>query len=292
VIDCVYVAASRHDARLTRDNIASIRCIYPSVPIKLLVGGALQSGLVGDLRRYWDVAEAALPAGDYGWGFVKLEPLFGRAGERFVMLDSDTVLTGPVFDRWNTEAPFLVAEEQFDDAAFAAHFYDWRGLRALDDAAAPPQFGFNSGHWLGTAGVLARDDFSRWIEWGMPRQLRYPKLFYPGDQGVFNYVINRAVAVDALPVERRPDFLWPGLGLNGLTAAGIEARTAPPLIVHWAGMKKVRFRDMVGEDILRYFEAMYYERLPAGRRALDLGRDRCVQTATSWARRLSAAKGK
>ena len=40
-IDCVYIAASTLDARLTRICVAHVRYFYPTIRIKLLVGGAL-----------------------------------------------------------------------------------------------------------------------------------------------------------------------------------------------------------------------------------------------------------
>ena len=101
-IDCVYIAASAHDARYTRICVASIRFFYPHIPIRILPGGRLQADLVRELRQYWDVELAELAEeGDYGWGFVKLETLFGPPGQRFLVLDSDTVITGPVLDLWS-----------------------------------------------------------------------------------------------------------------------------------------------------------------------------------------------
>ena len=41
--------------------------------------------------------------------------------------------------------------------------------------------------------------------------------------------------------------------------------TAPPLVIHWAGMKKTFLRDMVGADLLVFFEKFYYQRVPAGK---------------------------
>src|SRR5437868_14848844 len=99
-INCIYITASTRDARYTRICVASVRYFCPEVPILLLVGGELESGLESELRRYWGVQTADLPRGDYGWGFVKLEALFGVPGQKFLVLDSDTVITGPVLERW------------------------------------------------------------------------------------------------------------------------------------------------------------------------------------------------
>lgn len=271
VIDCLYVAASARDARYTRICVASIRYFYPDVPIKLLVGGPLERGLAEELRRYWDVGVADLPAGDYGWGFVKLEPLFGRPGERFMVLDSDTVIAGPVLDLWPADdaAPFLVDDEVQTDSEIRRLYYDWRHMSQIDREARPPVFVFNSGQWFGTAGVLSRANFSQWLDWTMPRQLRYPQIFKQGEQGAFNYVLNEEALI-GIEVRRRNIMHWPGNGMGGLNVPGVADRSATPLVVHWAGMKKPVLGSMVGADILRFFEKHYYSRLPGrqGRRIL------------------------
>jgi hypothetical protein len=56
-------------------------------------------------------------------------------------------------------------------------------------------------------------------------------------------------------------------------------------------MKKARQRDMVGADLLAYFENNYYKRLPAGgaRRTLDISRDYLFQWLHSIQVRLTLA---
>jgi hypothetical protein len=265
VIDCVYIAASAHDARYTRICVASVRYFYPDVPVRLLVGGRLQRGLADELRRYWNVGTADLPCGDYGWGFVKLEPLFGPSGERFLVLDSDTVLTGQVLDMWDEfPAPFLVDDEQQSEADTKRLYYDWEKVREIDPNARPPRFVVNSGQWFGTAGVLARQDFEPWVEWTMPRRLRHAEHFMPGDQGILNYVLNQKATIDGLRIERRKIMCWPGHSMEGLDAESVSKRASAPRVVHWAGVKKARQRDMIGADLLACFERIYYQRLPSG----------------------------
>ena len=189
-LDCIYISASARDARYTRICVASIRHFYPDVPIKLLAGGPLEQGLREELARYWDVRMASTRPGDWGWGFVKLEPLFGPQGERFMVLDSDTVFGGEVLGTWaDSSADFLVDDEQQSEADTRRLYYDWRKVAAVDPAARPPQFVFNSGQWFGTAGVIVRSDFALLMDWsGMPPKLLHPDLLMPGDQGVLNYV--------------------------------------------------------------------------------------------------------
>jgi hypothetical protein len=135
-VDCVYVAASSNDSRQTRIAVASIRYFYPEIPIRILAGGRVRRGLLKELRKYWGVTLADIPVGDYGWGFVKLEPLFRPAGERFLVLDSDPALMGPILESWaDSDAPFLVDNEEQTESAKKELYYDWRRVRQIDPAA-------------------------------------------------------------------------------------------------------------------------------------------------------------
>jgi lipopolysaccharide biosynthesis glycosyltransferase len=269
-IDVVYIAASSHDARYTRICIASIRYFYPDVPIKLLVGGTLEPSLVEEIVRYWNVSLADLPKGDWGWGFIKLEPLFGSIGERFIVLDSDTVFTGFVLDHWlSCGADFLVDDESQSESDIARLYYDWRKVAKVDPKAQLPRFVFNSGQWFGIAGVLTREDFSSLLDWSrMPPVLRYASGFMPGDQGILNYVLNQKAALGSVSVECCNLMRWPAHGLEDLSAELISTRQAPPRVIHWAGLKKADLDSMVGSDILRFFEAQYYHKIPYGSRKL------------------------
>ena len=254
------------DARFTRICVASIRRFYPEIPIRLLVGEGHQRWLESELRNYWGAETVDLPGGDYGWGFVKLEALFRPPGERFLMVDPDTVLTGPVLDVWsNSGVAFLVDDEKQTEANAKHFYYDWDRIREIDPNTRPPQFVFNSGQWIGSSGVLTRDDFAPWVEWTKPRRLRYPEYFFPGEQGVLNYVINQKVMLDGITVERRKILCYPPFSMEGLDAETIKNTTGPTRIIHWSGIKKMRQRNMIGADVLAYFEDLYFRRLPAGR---------------------------
>jgi hypothetical protein len=288
-VDRIYLAACARDARLTRICLASIRYFYPDAPIQILAGDILQAGLAEELRRHWGVEVADLPRGDYGWGLVKLEPLFGPPGQRFLVMDVDTAFTGRVLDvRAKSKAPFLVDDERLSDADFKRLYYDWDKLAAIDPEAQSARASFNVGQWFGVAGLVKREEFDRWVEWTLPRRLRYPDLFMGGDQGVLNYVLLRKEALEGLQIERRTIMRWPGDGMQELDAASVAAGTAPALVVHWAGMKETFLGDMVGGDLLQFFEDFYYSRMPAGaaRRRLALWRHVWIQWSFVIGRRL------
>lgn len=263
-VDCIYIAAFTRDPRLTRICAASVRYFYPDVPVKVLAGSPLNRTLVKELPRYWNINIAEWQEGDYGSGFVKLEPLFGRPGERFLMLDADTIIAGYVIDLWDSEAPFVVDDEEQSDSEAKRLYYDWDGLRHVESHTKKPLFVFNSGQWFGTAGVLDREDFSQWVEWTMPRRLKHRKLFMQGDQGILNYVFNQKVHGGELQVDRRKIMYWPAKLIESVSLRTVSARIAPPVVVHWAGLKKKRIRDMKHPELLDFFERYYYERLPFG----------------------------
>jgi len=261
--------------------VASIRYFYPEIPIRLLAGDILQRGLAEELKRYWGVELVDLPKGDYGWGLVKLEPLFGPRGQSFLVMDVDTVLTGRLLDiRAESGAPFFVDDERQSDADFKRLYYDWDKLREIDPRVQPATAAFNVGQWFGTAGLVKREEFDLWVEWTLPRRLRYPEYFMGGDQGVMNYVILQKEASEGLRIERRTIMRWPGDSMDGLDVESVAKGTAPPLVIHWAGMKKTFLRDMVGADLLVFFETFYYQRLPAGkfRRVLAI----CYSVWLQW----------
>jgi hypothetical protein len=288
-VDCIYLAACSRDGRLTRICVASIRYFYPRVPIKLLAGDILERGLARELQKYWNVGMVDLPVGDYGSGFIKLEPLFGPAGQRFMVLDVDTVFAGKVLEhRAQSDAPFIVDDEDLPDAKLKQLYYDWDKLRAIDPGVQPARKAFNTGQWFGVAGVIKREDFDRWVEWTLPRRLRYPGCFMTGDQGVQNYVMLQKEALEGLRVERRVIMRWPGHSMAGIDAASVAKGTAPPVVVHWAGMKTMFLRNMAGSDLLEFFEAFYYSKLPIGRlcRIFALWRHIWISVAFEIGRRI------
>lgn len=291
-IDCIYIAASTYDARFTRTCVASVRFFYPHVPIRVLVGGPLERGLADELRFYWNVCLADLPRGNYGWGFVKLQPLFGPPGERFLVLDSDTVFTGPVLElAAEHDEDFVVDDENQSPEGAKQIYYDY--VKAAEEGFPIPEpaFLFNTGQWFGKSGILRREDFGGLVDWGFPPKLARPGVFKNGEQGVLNFVVNEQWRAGKIRVARIPLMRWPGHGMHGLDTESLSKRASPALVVHWAGMKKARQQDMVGADLLAYFEQEYYRRLPAGglRRLYAGCRDAWFQCLRSVRVRVSLA---
>jgi hypothetical protein len=176
------------------------------------------------------------------------------------------VFAGKVLDhRAQSDAPFIVDREELPDPDLKQLYYDWDRLREIDPNVQPARKAFNTGQWFGVGGIIKREDLDPWVQWTLPRRLKYPDWFMTGDQGVMTYVLLQKEALQDLRVERRNLMRWPGHSMNGLDARSIAAGIAPPVVVHWAGMKMIFLRNMVASDLLRFFECYYYAKLPAGR---------------------------
>jgi hypothetical protein len=81
---------------------------------------------------------------------------------------------------------------------------------------------------------------------------------------------------------------WPGNGLADLDVYSVAGGTAPARVIHWAGMKAIFLHNMVGGDLLQFFENFYYTRLPAGtlRRIFALWRHVWINVLFAIGRRI------
>ena len=265
-IDRVYIATHRSDLRLTRICVASVRRWYPDIPIFLLKDEANGSFRTREIETAWNVQLWPTGSRSFGWGFIKLEPLFDSERIRYLVLDSDVVFVGRVIDALERfDEDFVVQEERQPAHDVPNLYFDADKIRAaLDPQFAGPAFTFNTGQYVATSGIVRREDFAELVEWSEPRRVRHPEMFNPSDQGVLNYVVLRRLAQRTLTVARTPFMKWGREEMAGFDVASLDDRSPYPFVIHWAGLKKLRLRHMLRADILRNFERAYYARTAFG----------------------------
>jgi hypothetical protein len=291
-IDRVYIATHRQDLRLTRICVASVRRWYPDIPIFLLKDEANGTFSTREIEETWNVQIWPVEERSFGWGFIKLEPLFDTNRRRFLMLDSDIVFLGRVIDsleRFDTD--FVVQEELQHPRDVPDLYFDPGKIRAsLNPSLSNPAFTFNTGQYVGTSGLIRRDDFSDLVEWSEPRRVRHSDMFSPSDQGVLNYVVLEKAAAGTISVARTPFMKWGKDEMSSFEVASLDDHSPYPYVIHWAGLKKLRLRHMLRADILRHFEAAYYGRLAFGSalRVLRLVQDESER----WYRRAGRLAGR
>ena len=286
-IDRVYIAVHRKDLRLARICLASVRQWYPELPIYLLKDEVHGPFSTCELEERWNVG--TWPTGNmpFGWGFVKLEPLFAEERVRYLMLDADTVFVGRVIEALEKfDADFVVQEEVQPPSDIPGLYFDVRKLPAVLKRNFPmPRFTFNSGQYVATGGLLCRQDFSQLVHWTHPRRIRHRDVFNQGDQGVLNYVVLTKLEAGEITVDRTPFMKWGSQEMGEIDLRLLSAESPYPYVLHWAGLKRLRLRKMIRADILEHFERAYYARIPQGWARLRL---RIVHSeAERWRSRFS-----
>jgi hypothetical protein len=269
-VERVFVAVHKQDIRLARICVASIRHWYPDIPIYLLKDEASGSFSTRELEDKWKVAVWKTPPISYGWGFIKLEPLFEKNAGRYLILDADVAFIGPLLDELQRfDSDFVVHGETQPPEALRNLYFDPAFVRArINQSFRDVPFTFNSGQYVATGGLLERSNFEEVLNWRSPPSVRFPEFFNAGDQGVLNYVVLKQFAEGSLTVTSAHFMKW-GLGeLEALDLAAIKSSSPYTALIHWAGMKNPRLGAMPRADILRFFEERYYSRILGGRARL------------------------
>lgn len=261
-VDCVYISTYRYDFHLARICIASIRYWYPDVPIFLIKDESGGSFDTADAETRWNVRVFDTKAKKFGWGYGKLEPLFLEERKSFFVIDADAVIAGPVLDlAANTDADFIVDDEVQDEKRFNEIYYRLDLIHRLDPHLRYPGYSFNTGQWFGTSSLLSRHDFSRTLVWGEPPVTKDNNIIFNNDQSHLNYVLHAKNGL--LNIARKKMMIWPVNGnADFIDINKIRSHVAAyPLVIHWAGMSAVKFRDLPRLDILMFYRDFYYSRL-------------------------------
>ena len=267
-IEHVYITSNRDDLRFTRCCVASIRRWYPEIPISLLKDDSNGAYSTRELEDAWDVTvfESDRPLPGRAW--AKLEPMFGPGRRRCLILDSDIVFLGRVIESLEAvDSDFVVESMGGRPEDRSRDYFDLAALRDLDPDFAFPGYTFNCGQLVATSGILKRADFAPLVEFGeTPRKTR-PDVFGASDQGILNYVVLKKAQEGELTLARVPFQRW-GRSLPGRQVSTRELTTHSPhpYLVHWAGQKAKILRLVPNGYLLRHFEALYYTRIPRGRR--------------------------
>jgi|ERR1043165_3138750 hypothetical protein len=289
-IDYIVVAGFKHDVQFTRTCVASIRHWYPHIPIYFLKDEFYGPYDTTELERRFGVKLFPTDRKRFNWGMGKLEPLFGGPGKRFLVLDSDIVLVGPILEQLNQHNDdFVVQWEDPTPEFVASNAFDVEGLKQMDPSFDFPGFTFNTGQWVGTTGIFNRKDFEHLIEWSEPPKVLHPSIFKLGEQGLLNYFLQKQSAAGRCTLRRLRFMEVPNEALvAGIKIDRLAAKQGYPFLIHWCGLRRPRFEEMYRGDILAYFESLYYQKLAFGqlvKKCRNTYRD-ALRSARSFYRRL------
>jgi precorrin-6B methylase 2 len=266
-IDHVYVACFKHNVRLVRILVASIRFWYPRIPIFLIKDCLYGPFDTREIERSWGVRVLPTQGRFFGWGFGKLEPLFIKEKQRCLILDPDIVFAGPALESLEKcDEDFIVTEENPPNPQFIEELYfSLANLNRLDPDFNFPGWTFNTGQWVATTGIFKRDDFLPWVEWASPPALKQEGIFKCGEQGLLNYFLIKQWQAGKISLRRLPLMeVANNPAVMNLDAKLLTAQSPYRFVIHWCGLRKPRLKEAPHGDLLIYFEKLYYSGVPLG----------------------------
>ncbi len=277
------IATHSGDLRYCRILCASIRHFYPHLPIRLLCDGAPDvrplAGL-GDIEPF----EPRQPQLRSLRGLLtKLRVLaLVEHYEHVLFLDADTVLTGPILQLPWGGCEALVDAEGFRFLPSAAkldyiaqHCFEPEQMQVFDPSFdCRRMLAFNSGAFFlkrGSLGVAACLEVLQRLDFEPRRLFRY------GDQGLLNYLFNRAAQQGRLRLRHQGFMLIPGpdpwhlLDFSDLTARRVLGRGYRRCyLLHYTTPNRHRsLRAHRFGDVLAAFEAAYYRQVGTRTRLRD-----------------------
>lgn len=268
----VFVNTYRYDFHLAKICIGSIRYWYPEIPILLIKDINAGNFDTSFLEKTWNVKVLETPGKKFGWGYGKLEPLFLDDRDSFLVVDADTVLTGPVIDAVKEiNAQFIVDNEVQPPERVNQIYYDLDRVNEIEEDFIYPGYTFNSGQWFGTSGILSRKDFDKVLDWTEPPSSRFPDMIFNGDQGHLNFILQWLEQSAKISIERMKLMIWPDAGrADFIDIQDIKTKKGrSPFIIHWAGMGSKKISDFPRADILFFYERFYYSRIGSLRPFFD-----------------------
>ncbi len=267
MFDRVFIATHRHDIRYTRACAASVRFWNPTVDIFLIKDLLYGDFPLWDLKRSVGVHVAPTSRTRHGWGFSKLEPLFHEWAGRFFVMDSDILWMGDMQRALSDDdADFVVDEETPSPSLQQSNYFDPTAISTFDPRFIWPGYSFNTGQWAGKSGMLKREDFGDLVDWSQPVRPLRPELFRLGEQGLQNYLFQKLSQEGRMNLMRKPIMrVADTAGVAALPPAGPAMREDMGFLIHWCGLKRPRFDQMIRSDLWDFFNRTHYNRIPGGR---------------------------
>ncbi len=256
----IYISSHRADLRLTRGCCESIRHFAGDTPICLLVDGDYSTR---DLERQYgcqilrrgDVRDERLRTRSFGgWGYSKFIPFWEGPFERFLHLDSDTLMLGDVCGlSASSDADILISPmpnaphslETIHSHWFSPEFV----TRTFPSFRVQGQPYFCAGVVFGRKGIFDLDVFMHLLD----LQKQNPgQSFQSGDQGILNFLVFHRAARGLLRCAEH-DFQTYPLYMPSAKLDTINTQLRdlegewklPPQVLHYLDVKPSVFHDGV-----------------------------------------------
>lgn len=261
IVNKVFIPVHKYDLKFACICIASINYWYPDLQILLIKDYSNGDFSIDFLLNKFHLKLFETDKKFFGWGYAKLEPLFLKDENGFLVLDSDTVLAGPILSLiQSTNADFIVDSEVQHQDRFNEIYYNLNKIGNVENNFVYPGYSFNSGQWFGSFNKINRSDFEKYINFGTPPHSKFPSIIFNGDQSVLNFVLHYKEQLGTVKISRIKLMIWPENGnadfidLNKITTKCSDYK----FVIHWAGIKHKSLNSFPRADILLFFNSYFF----------------------------------
>jgi len=255
------------DIHFTKGLLASIKYFCGDIPICLIVDGSFK---IKNLEKTYNIVKVIrkenvkneyLKNNCFGTRFSNVVAFFENPFERFLYIDSDTVLWGNILKNFDPNSadfihnephepytPFIIKHQYFDFDRIFNHteFLNWEGCHF-----------FNSGIFSMKTGIFSIDEIKELRE-----ICKTDRTLMPRDvQGLLGICVYRNFLKKNISVsEAKLQTIMPMFEKEELTKMFEFVNEKPTInnntIIHWAGQKPNYRQDIVFNEPMNYFRKM------------------------------------
>jgi hypothetical protein len=277
-VEQIFLVTYRYDLANLIVCLESIRYWYPDIPITVVKNRNEGDFPIDFLAGHFKLSVIDSPAARYGSYFGSLEPyLTGRSG-RFLVMDTDTALTGPVLDFLGSlSADFVVDLEEQPEHKLRALYWNPDGIKDYIPEYSRAWFTFNNGAVCGTGDKVTRADFADFMNWpdGAEPSMKDSSVFPMADMTAINVAINRKAVRGEITVDRVALMIYAPFYMESQSdlVRRIADRSGPELrIIHWADQKHLPIAKRPLGQVYQFYRSRFFSRLRVARRLAILAR--------------------
>ena len=264
----IVVACFKKDIHLARICVASVRYWYPEIDIYLLKDLNQGDFSTREIELNFNCKIFKTKRKKFGWPWSKLEVIFHEEKAQWFFIDSDIVFVGRVLENFSeiNHGTFCVTGEKVPfelDPEIEANYLNIDEVKSrINKDYSYPGFVFNGGQILISSGILKEKDFCDVISFNPKIENMFPDIFKHGDQGILNYKFASFHKEKRINLIYLDFWAWPNTPLaKSFKLSDIKNKESRPYLIHWAGIKPVKFSKTPHLEILSFYENEYYKRI-------------------------------
>ncbi len=266
-IERIYMVTHRYDFINLFPCLASVKYWYPDTEIVIIKNLNNGDFNLDFLKQHYKVSFMYESAYSYGKFYGSLEPFISGRDERFMILDTDTALTGRIIDFAQTKGEDFVIDYEEQPAEKIKNLYwDQELAGQYITCYSDLWFTFNNGIMVGTGNKITVPDFMDFMIWEKHKEpvIRNSEAFPTYDQSAINVVINKKFVKKEITVTRQQIMIYPPQfsGSESALLTGIKQKDQPEYrVIHWADTKYLSGKKKPLHHIFDFYTRCFFNTL-------------------------------